>query len=85
MTELNDERLKMLDEFAFKFMEVKKYLLGLNLVAGAEHVRIAIQYFDDGFMRAREAIFSLDTIQVPESPSNDSEQPAENPPLAAVN
>lgn len=52
----NDERIKLLDEFTSKFMDLKNYIINLKLAS--EHIRLSIEYFDNGFMRAREAIFS---------------------------
>jgi len=53
----DEEKLDVLNEFSEKYMELKQYLLSLKL-SDTGNINIAIQYLDDGYLRAREAIFA---------------------------
>ena len=54
---LREKRLGMLDDFASTFVQLKSHFQNLKL-KNEENVRLAIEYFDNGFLRAREAIFA---------------------------
>lgn len=79
----SEKHLEMLNEFGKRFMELKAYFLRLNLPG--ENVRLAVERLDDGFLRAREAIFSLPMVT---TPLEDDKVPGETvpptePPLVA--
>ncbi len=61
MTE--QDKLALLNTLVAKFVEFKTYFIGLGLAS--DNVRLAIERFDDGFLRAREAIFSIPSEDKP--------------------
>jgi len=79
----NEKHLQMLNEFGKRFMDLKAYFLRLNLPG--DNVRLAVERLDDGFLRAREAIFALPMVT---TPLEDDKVPSEpvvptEPPLVA--
>ena len=54
--EQNKKSLENLKGFFDIFMEMKNYLVDLNLPYSDDY-RLAVEHLDDGFLRAREAIF----------------------------
>lgn len=81
--QITQAQLDNLQELGKKYLELKAFFLKLNL-SSQENVRLAIERFDDGFLRAREAIFSAPIVNEfeDEKVANDSTAPDETP-LAA--
>ena len=91
--QIQQVQLDRLNEFGKRFMELKGYLLKLNLDSH-ENVRMAVEHLDDGFLRGREAICAVpmvsdmqdDTVPEEDKVANDpAPVPVEEIPLAASN
>jgi hypothetical protein len=68
-----DHKLKMLNEFSEKYTAMKDFFLRYRLT-DSQNVHLAVQYWDDGYLRAREAIFAsspLSETNVNTKPAND--------------
>jgi hypothetical protein len=81
--QVTPEQLNQLEEFGKRFMDLKLYLLKLNL-PNIENVRICIQYLDDSFMRGREAIFSPPIVSEYEDEKDKKNSELTEPELDAV-
>ena len=64
VTEDQKKKLDILNAFGDKFMAVKAFLLDLGLPETV-NFSLAIQYLDDGFLRAREAIMAVAEVSQP--------------------
>lgn len=83
MSDIENIKLKQLNDFAKKFRELKQSLLDLNLKSH-ENVRLAIERLDDGYLRAREAIFAVPYNMEDEDKSESKNDTNEGSTLNAV-
>lgn len=79
----DQKKIDRLNDFAKDFRALKDKLLSMELDS-VENVRIAIEHLDDGYLRAREAIFAIPMLPHTTEPETKEPDDTESLPLAAV-